>query len=66
MTEVFQTKARPEEAVSARLNFARAASASAGHEVTDQRLKDILYRHARGELTVDEALELGREHLRNN
>ncbi|MDO5645926.1 MAG: hypothetical protein Q4G21_09625 [Dermabacter sp.] len=43
------------------LEFAEAALALAGHEVTDPRLNDLIARQARGELTGDQARELGRK-----
>lgn len=46
-----------------RLAFAQAALGAAGHEVTDPYLTDVLARHARGELSGDEARELSRKHI---
>src|SRR5690625_6344887 len=43
--------------------FADAALGVAGHVVTDPMLRDLRYRVATGELTAEEAIRLGREHL---
>ncbi len=47
----------------ARIAFAKAASALAGHQVTDPGLNDLIARQARGELSGDQARELGRKHI---
>ncbi len=49
--------------VEARIAFAKAASALAGHQVTDPELNDLITRQARGELSGDQARELGRKHI---
>jgi hypothetical protein len=46
-----------------RIAFADAALALAGHQVSDPRLNDLIARQARGELSGDEARELGRKHI---
>ncbi|MFV0428254.1 MAG: hypothetical protein ACK5KO_02320 [Arachnia sp.] len=46
-----------------RLAFADAALGAAGHEVTDPYLRELLQRHARGEISGDEARELSRKHI---
>lgn len=46
-----------------RLSFVQAALGAAGHEVTDPVLKELLARQARGEISGDEARELGRRHI---
>lgn len=53
----------PQEAAD-RLAFANAALALAGHEITDPYLNEVAQRFARGEITVEEANELGRHHIR--
>lgn len=45
----------------ARIAFADAALALAGCQVTDPRLNDLIARQARGELSGDQARELGRK-----
>ncbi|PFG29746.1 hypothetical protein [Paramicrobacterium agarici] len=47
----------------ARLEFADAALALAGHEVTDPQLREIVERTARNELLPDEAIALIRRHI---
>lgn len=46
-----------------RLAFADAALGAAGHEVTDPYLNELARRQARGEISGDEARELGRKHI---
>ncbi|MDO4259333.1 MAG: hypothetical protein Q4C87_07420 [Actinomycetaceae bacterium] len=38
-------------------------SALAGREITDPVLRDIIFRHAKGEISAEEAAELGRQHI---
>lgn len=40
---------------------AEGALAAAGHGVSDPRLRQLLDRHARGELTLDEAMAAGNQ-----
>ena len=46
-----------------RIAFADAALALAGHEVTDPYLNDLAARQARGELSGEEARQLGLQHI---
>lgn len=46
-----------------RLAFADAALGAAGHEVTDPVLNEIAARFARGEISIEEAGELGDRHI---
>ena len=46
-----------------RIAFAEAAWALAGHEVTDPYLNDLAARQARGELSGEEARQLGLQHI---
>ncbi len=46
-----------------RIAFADAALALAGHQVTDPYLNDLAARQARGELSGEEARQLGRRHI---
>ncbi|MPV50854.1 hypothetical protein GCG21_12710 [Pseudactinotalea sp. HY160] len=46
-----------------RLAFADAALGAAGHEVTDPYLLAVGERFARGEISIEEAGELGRRHV---
>lgn len=46
-----------------RIAFADAALALAGHEVTDPNLNDLAARQARGELSGEEARQLGLQHI---
>ena len=46
-----------------RLDYADAALALAGHEITDPFARDLLERHTVGELTTEEALQIFREHV---
>lgn len=46
-----------------RLAFANAALGAAGHEITDPYLNELGERQARGEISGDEARELGRKHI---
>lgn len=46
-----------------RLAFADAALGAAGHEVTDPVLNEIAARFARGEISIEEAGELGDWHI---
>lgn len=43
--------------------FADAALALAGHQVTDPYLNDLIARQVRGDLSGDQARELGRKHI---
>ncbi len=64
MAETTTHKGQFTEAQAAdRLAFAAAALSAAGHEVTDRYLTDVLARHARGEISGDEARELSRKHI---
>ena len=64
MAKTITHPARCAEAEAAeRLAFAQAALGAAGHEVTDPYLTDVLARHARGEISGDEARELSRAHI---
>ena len=45
--------------VTRRVQFADAALAVAGHEVTDSALRDLTHRVAAGELTAEEAVRQG-------
>lgn len=45
------------------LDFADAALNLAGHQVTDPYLRTVLERHARGEITGDEARSLSKSHI---
>ncbi len=47
----------------ARIAFAKAALALAGHQVIDPGLNDLIARQARGELSGDQARELGRKRI---
>lgn len=51
-----------EQEAAERLAFADAALGAAGHEVTDPYLNEIAARFARGEISFDEAAELGDQH----
>lgn len=46
-----------------RIAFADAALALAGHQVTDPYLNDLAARQARGELSGEEARQLGLQHI---
>ncbi|MDO4887758.1 MAG: hypothetical protein Q3979_03490 [Actinomycetaceae bacterium] len=46
-----------------RLAFAEAALGAAGHQVTDPYLTDVLAKHARGEISGDQARELSRKYI---
>jgi hypothetical protein len=46
-----------------RLAFADAALGAAGHEVTDPYLNELARRQALGEISGDEARELGRKYI---
>lgn len=46
-----------------RLAFADAALGAAGHQVTDPYLNELAQQQARGEISGDQARELGRKHL---
>ncbi len=50
-----------DEEVSRRMEFADAALAAAGHEVTDPRMRSLVERVARKELTAEEALAAAQE-----
>jgi len=64
MAKTFTKAARFTEAEAAdRLAFADAALGAAGHEVTDPYLNELAVRQARGEISGDEARELGRKHI---
>jgi len=64
MAKTFTKAARFTEAEAAdRLAFADAALGAAGHEVTDPYLNELAARQARGEISGDEARELGRKHI---
>ena len=52
-----------DEEAAVRLQFADAALGAAGHQITDPYLNEIAARLARGELSGDEARELGRKHI---
>ncbi|HET9656829.1 MAG TPA: hypothetical protein VFP72_15860 [Kineosporiaceae bacterium] len=52
-----------QDEVEKHLAFAYAASALAGHEITDPVLRDIIERSARHELTEDEAIAAIRHHI---
>ncbi len=47
----------------AQVEFADAALALASHQVTDPVLNDLIARQARGELSGDEAREMGLQHI---
>lgn len=49
--------------VEARLGMARAASALAGHEVTDPVLKNLVEQVAREEITAEQAVAEMRRHV---
>lgn len=53
----------PESEAAAQIAFADAALALAGHQVTDPHLNDLAKRQARGELSGEEARQLGRKHI---
>ncbi|WP_029067971.1 hypothetical protein [Jonesia quinghaiensis] len=55
-----------DEEAADRLAFAEAALGAAGHEVTDPYLRELLAQHARGEISGDQARELGRKHISGN
>ena len=64
MAESITHKARFTEAEAAdRLKFANAALGAAGHQVTDPYLNEIAAQFARGEITFEEAAELGDRHI---
>lgn len=64
MAEELTTSARfTEDDAAERLAFADAALGAAGHEVTDPYLNELAVRQARGEISGDEARELGRKHI---
>jgi len=44
-------------------SFADAALGVAGHQVTDPILRELMHRSARGEITIEEAIARGREHI---
>ncbi|WP_029067976.1 hypothetical protein [Jonesia quinghaiensis] len=52
-----------EEQAAERLAFADAALGAAGHQVTDPYLNEITVQFARGEITIEEASELGDRHI---
>lgn len=52
-----------EKEAAERLAFADAALGAAGHKVTDPYLNEVAARFARGEITIEEAQELGTRHI---
>lgn len=52
-----------EEQAADRLAFADAALGAAGHQVTDPYLNEIAVQFARGQITIEEAGELGDRHI---
>ncbi|MDN5703944.1 MAG: hypothetical protein L0K41_01660 [Yaniella sp.] len=52
-----------EAEAAAMMSFATGALGAAGHEVTDPYLNELAWQNARGEISGDEARELGRKYI---